>query len=123
MRNECYGDQQINGDLLKKIKSGQLIKGYHGTSSGNAKKIEDGGFENHTCIEGQTGVWFWDSDVQQNASYNGTQKARKTGDKGYAIIEAELTKPQPDIKGRKQWLSSASCATVTKVSYFNLEDN
>lgn len=119
--SEALQNLRITQELEGKLANGQPIKGFHGTSAANAQRIEESGFQDHTCVEGDTGVWFWDADVAPNAAYNGQQKARKIGDNKYAVIEAELTRPQPDRKGRKQWLASSSDARVTNVTYHDLE--
>lgn len=105
----------------KLARGGGVVRGFHGTSASNAKAIERVGLTNQLCVEGETGVWFWDEDVAQNAAYNAQRKARETGDSQGAVIEGNLRHPRPDQKGRKQWLANASDVEITGIKYMNLD--
>lgn len=115
------GDEQIHPRLIKRLQQDKPIKGFHGTCAEFGHQIEDEGFANQICIEGEYGIWFWDEEAQNNAIIKGQYKATQKGDTEYAVVEAELHKPQPDTKGRPQWLVDARDAKITSVRYFNLD--
>lgn len=106
----------------KLANQGDVVIGMHGTSAAIARQIEKDGLQNYRCVEGYYGVWFADDSVPSLAETHGTRKALKQGDSSYAVITAQLKYPQPDTKGRKQWLADASNTQVLKVEYYEIDE-
>jgi len=115
---------RANLDLLSDLRDfeGQII-GYHGTSASIARQIVANGFTNQLCVEGANGVWFWDGRMRDTAHYNGVRKAEELRERKYAVISARLDNPEPDRKGRLQWLATADRIHLLSVDYFSVKQD
>jgi hypothetical protein len=111
--------RKLNTMIEKKERQGGIVYGYHGTSAKRAREIQQKGFQDTRCVEGEFGVYFWDDDYPNNALAPARKKAEEDGDNQYAVIKARCTNARPDfLMGRPQWLVNSGDIEILDIQFY-----
>jgi len=103
--------------LAKAAAQGNIIYGYHGTTSENAANIAKKGFENRLNEEGHAAVSLWDEAAPLRAIEFARRRSQESGAEDHGcIILARTVEPFADLKfGRLEWLADAQKTTALEV--------
>ncbi|MFC1698018.1 hypothetical protein ACFL1H_06770 [Nanoarchaeota archaeon] len=117
--------KRFNANLKRFKDNDGIMIGYHGTSGSMGKVIEQEGFKNYKSIDGTVGVWFWEDKFQSNAGMAGEKKAKELKEDEYAVIKAELTKPDADFSpyARPIWRAQKDKIKILGIEYVKVGED